>query len=50
MVFLYAFNRGEPSKQSQALAVFDHPAVNSLGGVLDVSRVTLSDVQFSCGG
>ncbi|OGP75138.1 MAG: twitching motility protein PilT [Deltaproteobacteria bacterium RBG_16_49_23] len=30
-VLLYAYDRGEPSKQSQALAVLDHLAVNRLG-------------------
>jgi predicted nucleic acid-binding protein len=30
-VLLYAYDRGEPSKQPQALALLDHLAVNGLG-------------------
>ena len=46
-IMLYTYDRGEPSKQPQALAVLDHLAVDGLG-VLDVSRATLSEVQFPC--
>ena len=30
-ILLYAYDRGEPSKQPQALAILDHLAVNRLG-------------------
>ena len=30
-ILLYAYDRGEPSKQPQALIVLDHLAVNGLG-------------------
>jgi predicted nucleic acid-binding protein len=46
-VLLYAYDRGEPSKQPQALAVLDYLVINRLG-VLDFSGATLSEVQFSC--
>ena len=46
-VLLYAYDRGEPTKQPQALAVLDYLVINRLG-VLDFSGATLSEVQFPC--
>jgi hypothetical protein len=46
-ILLYAYDRGEPSKQPLPLALLDPLAVNGLG-VSDVSRGTLPEVQFSC--
>lgn len=46
-VLLYAYDRGEPSKQPQVFTIRDHLAVKGLD-VLDVSDAILSEVQSSC--